>query len=117
MTDGYGLARHDRETWTREVVAGYPPIPPVVDAMRRRVTDKLHAAGDPIYFWPRGDAWAAVLDLHKAGSHDDASALAKVLVWIDKQGHGFMWELLAPGQRVELPAPAVVDVELPGGVS
>src|ERR1043165_1706702 len=101
MTEGYGLARYDRATWTREVVTDHPPIPPVLREIKGRVTDKLHANSDPLYFWPHGDVWAAVMDLHRDGRHDDASALAKVLVWIDAQGHDFMWEFLAPSQRVE----------------
>lgn len=110
------LARYDRATWTREVVAEHPSIPDVEPDLRRRCMGLLDRSTDPIRWWPRDVVWGTVLDLHRKGRHEDAHRLAVFLVWCDAQGHDFMWELVthesAPAELVEKKT-TVVDVELP----
>lgn len=73
-------------------VTGHPPIPNVLPELRRRVLGRTYRDYEPTTFYPRDAAWGAVLDLHKAGRHDDAGALAKLLLWCGQRGHEQAWE-------------------------
>jgi hypothetical protein len=91
------LVRHgtaDLGNWTTEEVAGYPPIPDVLPVLRRRVMGKTYRESEPTIFWPQDISWSAVLDLHKVGRHDDATALARVLLWCDQHSaRHSAWEI------------------------
>lgn len=116
MPADYVLARHDRATWARQVVAEHPPIPEVADVIGRFVTGRLHKASDPILWWPYDVVWSSVDYLHKHGRHGEACELAVLLLWIDDQGSDFMWELSTSDNQHQAAAriPAgLVDVELP----
>jgi hypothetical protein len=75
--------------WRCEDVTGHPPIPDVRDILRSRLQTR-----DRLCWWSRdGLAWAAVVDLHRVRRHDDATALAELLLWCDQSPRTVMWEL------------------------
>lgn len=85
------------EAWTTTDRLDAPSIPAVCEtALRRRVMDLRHK-GDETTKWYHCEGWAAVMDLHQKGKHDDALALAKFLYWCDRQANGRVtgfWELV-----------------------
>lgn len=85
-----------KETSAVDYAAGWsvvecPDAPPVSERMERALWSRL--AGDDrsgrdlgtTWHHCDGNAWAAVEDLHRAGEHAEATALAVLLRWCDQQ--------------------------------
>lgn len=84
--------------WSVTPVADAPVVTPAMEsALRPRLTDRASVSGCTVtWHHADGNAWAAVTDLHRAGRHDDATDLARLLHWCDSRftgrAHG-MWEI------------------------
>ncbi|HEY2763349.1 MAG TPA: hypothetical protein VGJ13_04965 [Pseudonocardiaceae bacterium] len=85
-----------KETSAADYAAGWsetrcPDAPPISERMERALWSRL--AGDDrsgrdlgtTWHHRDGNAWASVVDLHQAGEHDEATALARLLRWCDEQ--------------------------------
>lgn len=80
------------------ITNNHPPIPDVLFTLRQRVLGKTYRESEPTVFYPRDVAWSAVLDLHRAQRHDDATALAVLLLWCHNNGQDCAWEICDNGQ-------------------
>lgn len=69
-----------------EVMTDHPPIPSeALPVLKRHVSGLSAPEGIAASWWHRsGPAWDAVVDLHKAGEHDTATLLARLLAWCDQ---------------------------------
>lgn len=86
------LLRHvpdgDVATWVFTPVSGHPPITGAMEAALRVQCVEAHRRGrarSVTWHHCDGNAWAAVTDLHRAGRHEDAVALAVLLRWCDQR--------------------------------
>lgn len=82
-----------------------PDAPPVTEAMEVALRREVLGRGDVVSTaWHHcdGRAWDAVVQQHKAGRHDDASDLARLLRWCDQRHTGRevgMWEIVGGESR------------------
>jgi hypothetical protein len=78
---------------------GHPAIPAAaVPFLHRHVSGAQSASLPVLWHHRRGDAWEAVCDLHRAGDHDTAAALAALLTWTELHGSVAdctIWEIAA----------------------
>jgi hypothetical protein len=79
--------------WVSEATPDHPPIPDVLDVLRRRVMGHTPHMDERVIWYPHDACWTAVVDLHQVARHDDATALALLLAWCDSHGHGYAWEI------------------------
>lgn len=74
--------------WSVTPAVGHPPVTAAAEvALRRVVLDRRHNGSDPTR-WSHCGGWSAVLDLHRAGRHEEALDLARLLYWCDEQFNG-----------------------------
>lgn len=77
--------------WSKSVVVDAPEVTEAMEsALRRQVVPHVVDSHRLPTSWRHVDwnAWAAVTDLHRAGRHDDALSLARLLHWCDSRFNG-----------------------------
>jgi hypothetical protein len=85
--------------WVSSVAVGAPPVTEAAErALRPVVMGKSLKQADDAETtkWWHCEGWAAVIDLHRAGRHDDALDVARLLHWCDQQANGRVkgyWEI------------------------
>lgn len=84
--------------WATGTVSGHPPVTEASElALRHQVMSPRDKAREPVKLH-HCEGWNAVVDLHRAGRHNDAMDLAKLLHWCDSQANGRIpgiWEIVA----------------------
>lgn len=86
--------------WVTVSTVGAPPVTEAGErALRPVVMGKSLKRADAVENtqWWHCEGWSAVIDLHRAGQHDDAVDLARLLRWCDQQANGRVkgyWEII-----------------------
>lgn len=76
--------------WHSSPALGAPQVSEAMEAALRREVMGQDAGRSAPICWHHCDpnSWGAVVDLHRAGDHDTASDLARLLRWCDQQHTG-----------------------------
>lgn len=81
-------AAAERDAQRSEPVTGFPPVPAAaIPWLRLHLIGNRRATEPRITWWQgSGREWDAVLDLHRRGDDEAATALAVFLRWTEVQG-------------------------------